>query len=324
MFPNAAAQILVGQGKRQVVAEAADEGRVDAPRLVGGHEDDALVLLHPLEQIGHLGVGVFVLGVLYLAALAQQGVGLVEEQNHVAFLRLVKHLAQTLFRLADVLVHNLGQVHLIELQPQPGGQHLGRHGLARARRAGQEDGDAPAIGIPPPEAPAVQYQALVLHLGAHRLETGLQPRLQLQVVPGVGAVDKADVLIPPVVQHLVAQAEDVPLRPGSPGEAAAQQAENTLHLAHRQVQLGGQTVRRKVRAPAGQQLCRQVPPQLGALGDGGLRDGGREHRRGHKGHRLYCGRGGEEHRPGGEGQVPLQLLQQGGELTGGGLHPRET
>ena len=41
--------------------------------------DHALVLLHPLQQVADLDVGVAVVGVADLGALAEQRVGLVEE-----------------------------------------------------------------------------------------------------------------------------------------------------------------------------------------------------------------------------------------------------
>ncbi len=44
---------------------------------------DARVGLHPLEQVGDLDVGVAVVGVAHLRALAEQRVGLVEQQDRV-------------------------------------------------------------------------------------------------------------------------------------------------------------------------------------------------------------------------------------------------
>ena len=57
------------------------EGLVDVVPPVGGQDGDAVEGLDALEQEGDLLVGVAVVGVLGLAALAEQRVGLVEEQD---------------------------------------------------------------------------------------------------------------------------------------------------------------------------------------------------------------------------------------------------
>ena len=49
-------------------------------------------VLHPLQQVIHLDVGVAVVAVLDLRALAEQGIGLVEEQDRAAALGRVKML----------------------------------------------------------------------------------------------------------------------------------------------------------------------------------------------------------------------------------------
>ena len=42
------------------------------------------ILLHPLQQVADLDVGVAVVGVLHFRAFAEEGIGLVEEENGVA------------------------------------------------------------------------------------------------------------------------------------------------------------------------------------------------------------------------------------------------
>ena len=60
--------------------------------------------LHPLEQVGHLDVRVAVAGVLDLGALAEQGVGLVEQEDAVDPVGLGEDPVEVLLGLADVLV----------------------------------------------------------------------------------------------------------------------------------------------------------------------------------------------------------------------------
>ena len=63
----------------------------------------AAVDLHPLQQVADLDVGVAVVAVLHLAALAEERVGLVEEQDRAAVLGGIEHPPQVLLGLADVL-----------------------------------------------------------------------------------------------------------------------------------------------------------------------------------------------------------------------------
>ena len=67
--------------------EPADERLVHVLAEVRREDGDAVVVLHPLEQVADLDVGVAVVGVAHLGALAEQGVGLVEEQDGVRALR---------------------------------------------------------------------------------------------------------------------------------------------------------------------------------------------------------------------------------------------
>jgi hypothetical protein len=51
---------------------------------VGGEDGDAAVFIHLLQEIADLDVGVTVMRILNLGALAEQPVRLVEEQNRMA------------------------------------------------------------------------------------------------------------------------------------------------------------------------------------------------------------------------------------------------
>ena len=74
---------LGGLGERELDHEPdpAQECGVEVVLLVGRQDRQTPVALHPLEQVADLDVGVAVVAVLELGALAEEGVGLVEEED---------------------------------------------------------------------------------------------------------------------------------------------------------------------------------------------------------------------------------------------------
>ena len=76
--------------------------RIERALQVGRQDRQAAIGLHPLQQIADLDIGVAVVAVLHLAALAEQRVGLVEQQDRAAVFRRVEHAAQVLLGLADI------------------------------------------------------------------------------------------------------------------------------------------------------------------------------------------------------------------------------
>ena len=72
---------LVGQRELDGEVQPPHERVVHVAAEVGRQHDGPVVLLHPLQQVADLDVGVAVVRVLDLAALAEQRVGLVEEQD---------------------------------------------------------------------------------------------------------------------------------------------------------------------------------------------------------------------------------------------------
>ena len=95
--------------RKAVVERALHVGREDRQAAIG---------LHALQQVVDLDVGVAVVAVLHLAALAEQRVGLVEEQDRAAVLGRVEQAAQILLGLADVLADDRRQVDAVEVEPQ--------------------------------------------------------------------------------------------------------------------------------------------------------------------------------------------------------------
>ena len=83
-------------------------------REVRGEDHEPAVLLDPLEQEGDLLVGVPVVGVVDLGALAEQRVGLVEEEDPAAVLGLVEHRAR-FFSVSPMYFERSGQVDLVDV-----------------------------------------------------------------------------------------------------------------------------------------------------------------------------------------------------------------
>ena len=144
------------------------------------------MLFQLLQKIGHLHVGVAVVGVLDLAALAEQSVALVEEEDAPGVPRLLKDRPQVLFGLADVLADDLGQIDLVQLHVQLVGDDLGAHGLAGARLPREEDGQPPAVPHLAVKAPAVVHLVLMADVPAGLLHQPLLLVGQDDVLPGIG------------------------------------------------------------------------------------------------------------------------------------------
>ena len=183
------------------IGDAPHKRRVDVLHQVGGQHAHPVVILDLLEQIGHLHVGVPVVGVLYVAPLAEDGVALVEEQDAIGIAGLVEHGLQVLFRFADILADDLGDVDLIHLHVQLPGDHLGAHGLARARRPCKQDGQALAIAQLFFKAPFLIDPVLVADMVAGLLHQPLLGLGQHHVHPGVAGLHPPGQLIQPM-HHL--------------------------------------------------------------------------------------------------------------------------
>src|SRR5262245_20136776 len=115
-LPNG--QPLLPLGKREVYCELepTEKGLVHVPTQVGGKDEHPIVCFEALEKVVDFNVRVPVVGILYLRALAEKGIGLVKEEDRVARPGLIEDPAQILFRLTDVLAHHRCQVDRKELE----------------------------------------------------------------------------------------------------------------------------------------------------------------------------------------------------------------
>ena len=108
-LPQTLSQRRIRIRERNDGAQPPGEGRVQRAAGVGGQDRQPAERLHPLQQVGDLEIGVPVVAVAHLGALAEQRVGLVEQQHRAAVLGGVEHLPQLLLGLADVLAHHLAR-----------------------------------------------------------------------------------------------------------------------------------------------------------------------------------------------------------------------
>src|SRR5689334_127439 len=90
--------------------EAADESVVQIVFEIGRQDEQAWIIFHSLQKIADFLVRILVMGALDVRALAEQGVGLVEEQNPALAFRAFEDALEVLLRLTDVLGNDLGQI----------------------------------------------------------------------------------------------------------------------------------------------------------------------------------------------------------------------
>ena len=115
--------------------------------VVGGQHGNTVVSLHFLQQQGGFVVVGGLIGAAVVTSLGKQGIALVEEQNDVALLGLPEDHGDGLFCFAYILVHNLGQVHTVQLQIHLVGNDLGAHGFTGTGSAEQQHGQSAAVGV---------------------------------------------------------------------------------------------------------------------------------------------------------------------------------
>ena len=163
---------ILGLREREVDhdVEAAQERVVHVLAEVRREDDRAGVALHLLEQVGDLDVGVAVVRVLHLGALAEERVGLVEEEDRVRALGGAEHAVEVLLGLADVLRDHGGEVEAEEVEAEVAREHLAGHRLARAGLAGEQHLEALAPGDGLLVAPLGQDEVAVAQVGRDRVE----------------------------------------------------------------------------------------------------------------------------------------------------------
>ena len=182
-----------GNGNSTTKRSRRRNARSSALLRLRGEDRQAAVRLHPLQQVVDLDVGVAVVAVLDLAALAEQRVGLVEEQDRAAVLGRVEDAAQVLLGLADVLAHHAGEVDPVEVEPQLARRAPRRPSSCRCRSAPANSAlitpspRAPGAG----EAPGVVDRRAVAHLRGDLAQRAHLPRRAAPGRPSVASARSA-------------------------------------------------------------------------------------------------------------------------------------
>ena len=163
---------VLGLGEREVdhEVEPAHERVVDVLAEVGREDHGARIALHLLQQVGDLDVGVAVVRVRDLGALAEQRVGLVEEEDRVGAGGGLEDAVEVLLGLPDVLGDDGGEVDAEELEPELGAEHLGGHRLAGARLAREQHLEPLGARDGALVAPLGEHAVAVAQVGRDRAE----------------------------------------------------------------------------------------------------------------------------------------------------------
>src|SRR4051812_33235228 len=184
--PDLPSMRLVREGEFHADLQSPQERLIEVLAKVGGEDGQAVVLLHPLEEVADLDVGEAIVGILDLRALAEQRIGLVEEEDGVGLLCGGEDPLEILLRLADVLADDLCQVDPVEGKSQLVGDDRGGHRLAGTRWAGEQDVESSAVRKLAAEAPDLVDLMAMSDPRTDLLELSALVRRQHQVVPAVG------------------------------------------------------------------------------------------------------------------------------------------
>src|SRR5215467_3175364 len=160
--PDAVSVRFVRERKFDGKVHSAHEGVVHVLAEIGGEDHHAFVLFHLLQQIIDLNISVAVVRIAHLAALAEKGIRLVEEEDGVASFGFGEDASQILLGFADILADDSGKINLVKVQAQLSCHDLRGHGLACSRRSGEKNVEPLAQRKLSVEAP------LVIHHGAKR------------------------------------------------------------------------------------------------------------------------------------------------------------
>ena len=151
-------------GEPDAEVEPALQRGIDRGLGVRGQHRDPIERLHALEDVVDLEVREPILRALELGALAEQRVGLVEQEHRVRVVGLVKDPAEIFLGLADVLRDDRGEIDPYELEAELRGHDRSRHGLAGARLPGVQASDTARDAEVALEAPALEdLRALLDH-----------------------------------------------------------------------------------------------------------------------------------------------------------------
>src|ERR1051325_2423401 len=103
----------VGQGKFHYIMHAAGKRLIQVFAQVRSQNDYAIMIVHLLQQVGDLNVGIAVMRIFHFRSLAKESIGFVKKQNSVAGLRGAEDAVQILLRFTDKFAHDSRKINLV-------------------------------------------------------------------------------------------------------------------------------------------------------------------------------------------------------------------
>src|SRR5947207_3183987 len=164
--------------------EAADESLVQIVFEIRRQDEQAWKIFDALEKIADLLIRILVVRALNVGALAEQGVGLVEEQNPILGFRPFEDAFEILLRLTDVFGNDLGQIDAIHVSRKLLAEKRGGERFAGSGRSIKQDAVtgfyfASQIFVFIQQVMVVQPNGKIIHLPQRlRMQYGVFPSHQ--------------------------------------------------------------------------------------------------------------------------------------------------
>ena len=136
--PECSARRRLGHREFQNRVQSPHEGGVEPIAVVARQQGDAVELLDPLQEIVGLRIGKAIIGIADVGARGEQGIGFVEEQEHVGVLGSGQDHRQVLLGLANPLARQRREIDPVQRQAQPRRQPVRRQRFAGAGLANQQ------------------------------------------------------------------------------------------------------------------------------------------------------------------------------------------
>ena len=202
--PDSHTRLGIREGKIDHKAQATQKGIIQCRLKVGRENGQAVVMLDALQQIANFKVGVTIMAIAHLTALAKQRIRLIKQQNGATGFGCSEHARQVFFSFTNVFAHQCRQIDAVEIELQAVGNYFGRQRLAGAAAPREQRTDPQPTRATPGKTPVTINPVALPHLGDNRLEAGQSCIRQNQVIP-LGAADNPfGQLFQPLTRHTAA------------------------------------------------------------------------------------------------------------------------
>ena len=122
--PDSHTRLGIREGKIDHKAQATQKGIIQCRLKVGRENGQAVVMLDALQQIANFKVGVTIMAIAHLTALAKQRIRLIKQQNGAAALGGSKHTRQIFFSFTNPFTNYPGKINLQRYAAGEGGYPL--------------------------------------------------------------------------------------------------------------------------------------------------------------------------------------------------------